>query len=404
MLALATAALTLLPLSGLQTDASQSISARVEGEGYLRFAREGRIVYAKVAALTVEEGQLSGPNGARVLPSILIPTNGKALRVDGAGAVSILAGENRTEVGRLLLAKFAATESLTAQGAYLLARSRPTIGFPETAGFGSIVAEGAAANVAPAQPKAEPDSQGKSVVRVFQPDAPGTLTVVVEPRVEVSGARVLLGEIATLSGPGVETAGGADFGPTPPIGVPMRINRERILSKLAAQGFKRSQVELQSPDVIEVWRKGQRVTQSQFSDAAIALAAATFGNSGAWSSADTAPDFIAPIGSLSLKVESLKPSPEGAAASVAVFVSGRRVNSRTVSLACSIPLVEGAKAGQPVKVKFVIHGIVAEVDGRAKSSGYIGQSIEVLVSLMPGSPPTSHFGTIVAPGHVEVKL
>ena len=40
-----------------------SVHLHVDGEGYLRFVREGRTVYAKEAMLTVTDGKLASVDG-----------------------------------------------------------------------------------------------------------------------------------------------------------------------------------------------------------------------------------------------------------------------------------------------------------------------------------------------------
>lgn len=379
--------------------APPSITVRVVGEGYLRFGLEGRIVYAKSARLDFVEGRVVGPRGAALLPSMSVAKDAIRVEVDPAGTVTFFQASGSQRAGRITLAGFADSASLTRQEPYYIAQTRPKIAFPGEGGLGSLETEGMV-RVA-AEPSAATSIQ--SPTPTHRQGVEG-LRLTIPASVEIDANRLSLGGLAKIEGGDLQALSSIDFGPMPPVGGVMRLARDRVAAKLKEAGIKASDFGLDMPDSVEVRRKGQRIEHVKFVEEAIRSAEASFGNPGAWASPDAGPDFIGPIGAFELKAESIRPIPGGAIATVSVSVGGRRLNSRTVNLTTSLPLVEGAKSGSPIKVVFRLNGILAEVDGRAKASGYVGQTIEVLVSLNPGSPPTSHLGKIVAPGKVEVKL
>lgn len=379
--------------------APPSITVRVAGEGYLRFGFEGRIVYAKSAKLDFVEGRIVGPRGAALLPSMSVPTDATRVEVDASGSVTIFQASGPQRAGRITLAAFAEPSSLTRQEPYLVAQARPKIGAPGESGFGLLETEGVVRVVADAQ-----NTKPSQATPAGAPTGVGGVRMTIASNVELNSGRMSLGGLAKIEGEEDGRLQSIDFGPTPPVNGSTRITRDRVLAKLKEAGLKPSDYELTMPDSVEVRRKGQRVEHTKFVEEAIRSAESNFGNPGAWASPDTGPDFVGPIGAIELKAESVRPIPGGAIATVSVWVAGARLNSRTINLTTSLPLIEGAKAGAPIKVVFRVSGIAAEVDGKARSSGYVGQTIEVLVSLNPGSPPTSHLGTIVAPGKVEVKL
>jgi hypothetical protein len=114
-------------LCGLLVAGPAPLKVRVDGEGYLRFAREGRVVYASSATLSVADGSLVGAEGATVMPSILVPTDATAIAVDLEGNVSCKRGPDAFPLGRLVLAVFPKGIALRPSGAYLVAADRPTL-------------------------------------------------------------------------------------------------------------------------------------------------------------------------------------------------------------------------------------------------------------------------------------
>lgn len=385
--------------------ASATLPIRVEGEGYLRFAREGRIVYAKEATLSSVNGVLCGPEKAALVPSITAPASLSDLSIDVDGTISAASDRGTQTLGRVILARFDAGEALEASGPFQLARSRPKLGYAGSEGFGSIVSAQTSgvrvvaepSPIAAQDPKpAVPPKDGADLKRT------GAIHVQLATRIETDSARVVLCEVGVVEGAGSEALQSIDFGPTPPIGTPMRLTRQRVEAHLK-RVLGSAPFQLEMPEFVEVWRGGQHITQDQFVRAATSHAESILGNPGAWSSSETAPGLIVPNGTLELKVENFRVVGEGATAIVAVLVDGRRINSRTISLACAQPLIEGVKAGAMIKVRFTVSGITAEVEGRAKTAGYVGQTVEVQVS-PAGGAPTTHAGVVIAPGKVEVKL
>src|SRR5438105_25286 len=118
------------------------LSIHVEGEGYLRLAKEGRVVYATSAKLDVVGGKL-GSAGATFLPAIQISASAEALDVDLEGNVFIKSSAGRTLAGRLVLALFPANASLLDDGAFKTAADRPRLGNPGEETNGVIRTEGA---------------------------------------------------------------------------------------------------------------------------------------------------------------------------------------------------------------------------------------------------------------------
>src|SRR5271154_7165920 len=77
------------------------VKVHVDGTGYMRFIRDGRVVYAKIATFVNIDGEL-GSEGAKLLPGITIPAGTETIKIDLQGNVE--AGPNH--LGRLVIAVF----------------------------------------------------------------------------------------------------------------------------------------------------------------------------------------------------------------------------------------------------------------------------------------------------------
>ncbi len=379
-------------VASLTIASAGGIAVRVEGTGYLRFALEGRVVYARAARIAISDGLVRHESGAPLLPSLSAPKDASALFVDSDGAVRFAGDSGSRPSGRILLARFDEGTPLEASGPFFLSKRRPILGYPGENGFGSIVAEARSHTSPPGRPEPARSSD-TSRTRVSSSGS-----------AEVGGESMLLGNLAKIEGQGAtaESLRRLDLGPPPALGVVTLVTPERIHARSVSAGIKAADYELDIGSGIEVRRKGQSVPHARFVETAKAEIARLAGAVGL-DCKEQAADFFAPAGELALKPENAKLLADGASVAVAVYVDGKRFNSRTIRLTGELP-PDGVKAGEIVKVVFVTAGVAAEIEGRAKASARVGQPVGVSVSFAPGSLPTTHFGTVKSPGIVEVKL
>lgn len=82
-----------------------AVVLEVNGPGFLRFASQGRLVYAKQAILNVKNGQLVSGT-MQVLPHIEVPAKADKFTVDATGTVWAIQGSKKWESGRIALAYF----------------------------------------------------------------------------------------------------------------------------------------------------------------------------------------------------------------------------------------------------------------------------------------------------------
>ncbi|MBX3119902.1 MAG: hypothetical protein KF784_12620 [Fimbriimonadaceae bacterium] len=376
-----------------------TLGVSIDGDGYLRFGDRGRVVYSKEAKLTVNEsGRLAHTSGQVLLPSVEVPANTERLGSDLEGHISAtIRGEKRI-IGRIVLAYFESEPTLTKQGEFLIARSRPQLLDPGERMAGVVRVQGGN-DVSPA--RTEPSNTPPQT----QPVATGLIRIEISETVMTSADRIKLGDIATISAKEAEFARlrEIDLGTTPQPGIPLRISRETILYQVKRLGYNTATLDLKSPQTITVHREGQIITQAQFLEAAIKFVQERLGVAIPLSGDSAGPDFHAPKGVLQLRMESMSPKDAQMQVVMAVFVDGKRLNSRTIKLDGE-GLTAGVKAGQLVKVRFITSGYVAEISGRSRQNGMLGQTVEVTVQYDGPGSTTSHAATVVGNGIVEVKL
>lgn len=386
--------------------ASPSVDVRVDGEGYLRFVREGRVVYAKAAPLAVVGGKVCHAAGPSVLPSIYAPDRSESLSVDLEGNVSAVVDGTRTVLGRLVLALFPKGMALTSSDGMLISADRPTLGEPgaDTCGvvrMGNPVpigtGTGSASTPKPGSPVPTPAS-GSGNVTVTDRGAVVTLAA----SSEVASDAILLGEVARIEAPaelGARLAA-VSLGVTPPIGVPRILDRERILTCLRAAKIEVAEVVLSVPLKVEVRRRSAIVTHQEFVDAAIAYTQEQLGTHATLKNLDTLPDMPIAEGPRELRCDNLIQNGTGVQVVVSVMVAGRPFRSRTIRLGADYGEA-GVRQGDSVKVVLRSGGAVIEVTGYARKTAFLGQSVEVEIR---GGQRTTHTGIVTAPGVVEVKL
>ena len=402
------------------------LKVRVDGDGYLRFIRDGRAVYAKEAALQINNGKLCDAAGDSVLPSIQLGAGASDLAVDLEGNIYGVYNGNKVKAGQLVLAQFPPTEAFQKQDVVLIADDRPHLGTPGDENFGVIrllpgfdVPE-VKVTINPQQPAAPkkgtfliPDSIANKLVQGAQPKhvvanatVDGKVQITVQQHSVITGDHILLGQIAQIDGDPETVAKlqNVDLGDTPPTGVKRIIDRSRITIRLRFAGMKPELFNIEVPEGADIRRKGQTIPNSDFVVAAIKALIEKNATTGTWESTDSFADLEVPSGKLELKAEEMNGIDTGAASViVAIYIDGSRFNSRTVHLKLkdNVPPVQ---PGAAVKVVMIAGQAQVECPGVARTGGRMGQSIQVEVQI--GNPPvkTFHTGIVKGPGMVEVRL
>lgn len=382
------------------------VSVRVEGEGYFRLIRDGRAVYAKSATFGITAGKLTAKGGASTLPAIQLPSDAGSLSIEEDGTVRI----GPAAVGRLMLANFAEGSFLTPDGPFLIARNRPILGYAGTKGFGKVVNSKQTTNDVRRNdgktgsiPKStHPTTATRQHGKIDPPqDSEIGLHIFIPAEATIEGTRITLGEIAQFEGS--ESLKTLDLGNAPVHGVPMLYSRERILSRLSAQGIDRKNLILDMPATVRLRRPSQVVSPEQLIEKAKAAVQEKLGLEGELTADGPISEIEAPKGELRIDVESVSLGRGVASVTIGVRVDGKRFHGRTIRLSGSL-LEVSVEAGSSVSVRFVSNGIVIEAPGRARNAGVIGQTIDVTVTNPDTREATTHAATVVGRGRVEVRL
>lgn len=323
-----------------------TVHVTVDGEGYLRFVREGRTVYAREADLTVVDGKLASPLGPVLNPRVQVPAEVTELTVDLSGVVFGESAGVKSELGRIVLAMFPEDVRLVVDNGFLVSSYRPEVADPGV-GLAGVVRTAA-----------------KSTVTVAPASVAG-IDIQMRDSVEVDGKTFTLGEIASV----VADAGSKaklealEVSTTPALGVPYRMTSEMVRQRLMRYGKDAEKYKFSGASQVTVTRRGQIVTVAQFNDAALAAAKAR--EDAEWSADSSGVNVSVPVGKLELVSESTEINGGRATVRVAIIVDGTRINSRTVTLEKSDALSK-LRVGQTVKLLVKSGTAVVETTGRVR--------------------------------------
>ncbi|MBS1707993.1 MAG: hypothetical protein JSS65_04645 [Armatimonadetes bacterium] len=363
--------------------AQASIDIKVEGEGYFRFAREGRPVYAKSARLVVAQGRLASSSGPYLVPETLVPGSPDGLRVSLAGDVYAHYSKGETLVGRIVLVQFGDDVRPVESSGFLLCSGKGEIGEAGQGLFG-VVRTVTKAEEKPATAKADEikiyDEETEPVVQVTRTHpqgnpvmASGKVKVSLADRAQVDGETVLLGEVATVSANAdlAPQLSALEVGITPPIGMTGTVTRASIERALAKAGVDPKLLTVDGPSLIRVSRSYQEIDQSSFVEAAISQSKNRLGSNTKPAYDARHPEPLkAPKGEVEFEVENIEVIGTTAACRVAVKVDGQRINSRDVKLkvdAVAPAATPKLRPGDLVVVRVRKNGLTVETKGKVRT-------------------------------------
>ena len=341
--------------------ATPGVHIDVVGAGRLRFLAGGKALTAASATLAPNaQGLLADAQGRPVDPPIRVPAGSLRIAMNGVVTVS------GARVGRLALQRPGSGVT--------------DVGYPGQDGFAILDVSGASAPVAPTKAS-----------------IPSTVTISVHATTELESDRVLLGDVADVEAAPAVAAKlrKIDLGALPSLGVRRTLGQWSVRSSLRDAGFPEATVSLSFPRDATVARKGQTIDDATLLAEATASATAFAGGPARPSSH---PDpLLVPCGVATLSAVA---TPGGGADAVSVqvdvHIGGRVVGTRTVRF---VAKTVGVRAGEAVRVTLVRAGIEIATDGKAKTAGRVGETVQVATP--DGATLTA---TVTEPGVVEVKL
>lgn len=382
----------------------------------LRFARAGRAVYAKKATLSVVDGHLMG-GGCDLLPAVSVPSDVVSIEADLEGNLIAVKPSGKAKIGKLVLAMFPDEGALTRDGNFMISSNRPLLGEAGQDLFGvirtlsdeTIKAAATPTSRVAATPVASTPTSAKRlppirpIVAPYRPAQKLKVelpVVSIRPENEAKGDKILLSDIAdvTAEGPSKALLESAPIGDTPSLGVSRGLDAVTITSALARAGWKLGSYVLNMTPGAKVHRQAQEILDEKFVEAARDAVRGQLRILAPLHSDIAQPPMSCPLGEVSLKAETCSKAGLGATVSVALYVDGRRINSRTVQLSPDKDAV-GVASGQRIKIVARAAGATVELSGKAKEQGWAGQQVSVETDT--GAVLT---GTVKEDGSVEVSL
>ncbi len=235
------------------------------------------------------------------------------------------------------------------------------------------------------------------------PKATASLKAIVNIRSlsEVTGPRFTLGDVAEISASEDLKARleQIDMGMAPVAGIPRPIVASRVQGLLLTSGLKAKDFEIRVSQDAKVALKVQKIELELFVQAAKQAAEPLVGPQVTMQNSQSFPDFLAPLGNVQFTTGKPSKNQRGFTVLVTVVVDGKRVNSRNIQLDVDASSTASIKSGDAVRIFLKSAGATIELIGRARSGGYVGQSITVV-----SSTGSVHQGTVLSTSEVEVKL
>ncbi len=360
--------------------APPSVRVRIEGEGYLRFVRDGRTVYAREALVTIDKGNVVGEGGLPIVPRTQALGDPEALRIERDGRIiGVYQGSDRL-LGKTVVAVFPDDVRPVEDKGWLVSSARAITGQPGSQGFGAIVV------VAPAS---------SAAIKSFS-----STTISLKKIAEVKGDSFTLADIADIEASPAEREKIESYqiATTPALGVEYKLTQEMVLARLRRYGNATDAIRLTGEPSVTVMRKGQRVSHQMFVDQAVAESAKRNVRVTVGEPPTTVSEMIVPEGRLSLVVASFERSGSRINVKVDVFVDDKRFNGRLVTLLADVPVVS-MTVGQSVKLIVRSNSAVVETTGKVKSVDKATGL--VTVQSVTGATMT---GRAMENGSVEVEL
>lgn len=369
-----------------------SMDVRVEGGAYLRFLREGRVVYSQVTKLAVVDGRLAHPAGHRLMPEIVVPSGTREFEVTEDGTVKLLVGGQWVTSNRIVLAHFSGAQPIPGEDGLAIASARPKLAaanpaegtrilFGEAAALVSLkvvaseVVEPPPVTKVPAPQ--EPPARTPEVSRTIP--TPGTpISWVIPAELRINGDQIKLGDLFNLSGlPNGEAIASVVVDAAPPLGQARRIDKGRIEMKLRQAGLDPSALKVSGASSTLVTRASQSIGHEVLAAQAMESLKGALGET--WRITDQTRDagpIRLPEGEITYSSSQVRVTGSSATVVVEVLVGGQKQGNRMFTYRVE-SLIAMPKVGATVTVIARSGGIRIELQARVIRVDLATQTLEV---------------------------
>jgi hypothetical protein len=373
-----------------------TLMIRIEGDGFLRFAKNNQIYYARQAKLTATNQGLMTGDGSILIPRLVAPNGTSKLEATMDGTITAQVGTVKKQLGRFVLAIFDQKTSFAKAGNYVTTSVKPTLTNPGEWIAGVIRTTPLVAKNTTTPQQTNQASKPQTAANTFyKPSA----EITVNPNSEIETEKIFLGSIAQIDGDPelTEKLKVVDFGRSPIYGSKRGLTTIHVKATIAAAGIDVRKLKITVPEGAFVERKSQKIEPSAINEAVEAAIKAKFGFEAKVQEKSKMVSYSVPIGKLTYDVSQLNLTNTDISGIVDLAVDGKISNSIRVSY--SLPTLSMIKRGDTVRLRLVSNAARVEVNAKATSNGYLGQLISVQTD-----NGTVHSGTLIGPNTVEVKL
>lgn len=352
-----------------------ALNVTVDGEGFLRFLKNGALIYQKEADLKVTKGRLTNQKGDPLTPIVHLPEGTENFSVDLHGSVWV--SSDSKPLGQLVIANPKGKKKSLSHGVYRF-EGPVKLGNPGEGEWGVIRL--VKLHLKPSDGEKHSPSLPLDTVLEFKSEA------------EIDEEQFTLGQLVKNDPP--DHLKNIVIGETPSFGAVRQLNRYQVESRMKIAGHNLRDFKTVFPSQIRVKRRSQPILHEQICEVALEAARKQLGE------VELAPGYQptvnAPLGELNLAVEGLKGYKNSWTATVGIYIDGKRFNGRNIQILRS-GISTTLKIGNMVKVIFRSNGVLVETKGKLKKLNEREAHIEI-------KPNVIVEGTLKDDGSIEVIL
>jgi hypothetical protein len=185
--------------AALATGTMPTMMVRIEGDGYLRFAKNNQLLYCRQAKLTATAQGLMAADGSILMPRLVAPVGTVKIEASMDGMITAQLTNGRKQLGRFVIAIFDPKTAFTKIGNYVSTAAKPTLTNPGEWIAGVIRTNSLVATTS-ATPYVATQAKTNSAGASFY-DAKAAVNVSVKSEIDTDQTeKILLSSIAKIDG------------------------------------------------------------------------------------------------------------------------------------------------------------------------------------------------------------
>ena len=383
----------------LATGSMPTFMVRMEGDGFLRFAKNNQLLYCRQAKLTATAQGMMASDGAILIPRLIAPAGTTKIEVSMDGTITAQLPNGHKQLGRFVIAIFDPKIAFTRVGNYVSTSAKPTLTNPGEWIAGVVRSNALSTTVIKASSIAN-QHKGTQVAAAPFYESKAEVDVNVKSEVDTDKTeKILLSSIAKIDGDPelVDALNRVDFGRAPLFGSKRGMTLVNVRANIAAAGIDIRKLKINVPEGAWVERKGQILESSTIDEAVNQAVKTKFGFETKVEQKYKVNPITLPNGTVTMEVTQLNLNSSEISGIVDISVKGKITNSIRINY--SLPALSMVKKGDVVRLRLISNFAKVEVNAKATSVGYLGQSVSVQTD--NGSV---HTGILIGPNLVEVKL